>query len=82
MKTDAVFVSISRARTIDLKALVQKLKENPLFFACLDVDVEERIIEEVKELRNIIVTPHIAGGTVETRKRMFLELATKLAALN
>ena len=27
---------------------------------------------------NVLVTPHIAGGTVETRKRMFLELAEQI----
>ena len=30
---------------------------------------------------NVLLTPHIAGGTVETRKRMFLEIASQVAKL-
>lgn len=81
MKPDAVFVSISRLQSVNLEAIISKLDRNPLFCACLDIDVDGSVIERIKGHENIIVTPHIAGGTVETRKRMFFELATKLASI-
>ena len=43
-----------------------------------DLDVNVDIIEAIYDTPNIIVTPHIAGGTTETRKRMFLELARQI----
>ena len=40
----------------------------------LDLDVLPDYIGKNNN-RNIVITPHIAGGTIETRKRMFNEIA-------
>lgn len=81
MKENAVFISVSRQQTIDLNALLQKAKACPDFYLCLDLDVTPEIAAKLPDRPNVLVTPHIAGGTVETRKRMFLELAEAIAAI-
>ena len=78
MRDDAIFISVSRMETVDYKALFEKAKQNRGFYVCLDLDVNVDIIEAIYDTPNIIVTPHIAGGTTETRKRMFLELARQI----
>ena len=79
MKESAIFISVSRLQTIDYDALFFKAEENPNFYVCLDIDVNDNVVRRKPDLFNVLVTPHIAGGTVETRKRMFLELANQIA---
>ena len=78
MKDTAIFISVSRVETVDLDALLKKAEANPGFYLCLDVDVRGDIVARVPDIPNVLITPHIAGGTIETRKRMFLELAKEI----
>ncbi len=79
MKDTAVFISVSRVETVDLDALLKKAKTNPGFYLCLDIDVCDDVVVRIPEIPNVLITPHIAGGTIETRKRMFREVATAIA---
>lgn len=79
MKKNAIFISISRKETIDYVSLFKKAKNNLNFYVCLDLDIDDHIVKCIPEVDNVIVTPHIAGGTIETRKRMFRELAEQLS---
>lgn len=81
MKNHAIFISVSRINTINIEALFNKLKNNNSFYVCLDLDVNNQIIEDMPRGQNLIITPHIAGGTVESRKRMFMELAKKIVSI-
>ena len=78
MKKDAVFISVSRLDTIDIDSLIHKARENRNFYVCLDVDVDSKISRKIQGMENVLITPHIAGGTVETRKRMFFESARRM----
>lgn len=78
MKNDAVFISVSRLPTIDLTALKNKASQHPDFYLCLDIDVDDNVIKTIPDIPNILITPHIAGGTIETRKRMFHEIAVSI----
>ena len=78
MKETAVFISVSRRRTVDVEALLHKAAEHPNFYVCLDLDVDPELTASLSPRDNVLVTPHIAGGTVETRKRMFRELANAI----
>lgn len=80
MKETAIMISVSRQRTVDVEALLKKAEAVPSFYVCLDLDVDAALAARVPRRDNVLVTPHIAGGTVETRKRMFLELADLIAA--
>lgn len=73
MKPDAVFVSVSRRETMDLEALVRRAGACPNSYTCLDLDPNDEVRDLIKGHGNIIVTPHIAGGTKANRIRMFQE---------
>lgn len=79
MKDTAIFISVSRLETVDADALFEKARKNKGFYLCLDLDINDDIVKKIPAQPNVIVTPHIAGGTVETRKRMFRELAEQIA---
>ena len=79
MKENAIFISVSRLDTIEATELIEKAKKYRGFYVCLDLDVNEDLVKTLPERHNVLVTPHIAGGTVETRKRMFRELAEQIS---
>ena len=81
MKPSAVFISVSRLDTIDVGALFKKAEIHHGFYVCLDLDVNESVVNTMPNSPNVLITPHIAGGTVETRKRMFREAAQRVAVL-
>lgn len=71
MKDTAILINTSRGPVIDEKALVKALKERQIWAAGLDVFENEPDIEpELIELDNVVVLPHIASATIETRTNM------------
>ena len=78
MKENCVVVSVARDKVIDISALIEKATANQNFYAILDLDVIPDYIGKNNN-RNIVITPHIAGGTIETRKRMFNEIAQAIS---
>jgi D-3-phosphoglycerate dehydrogenase len=82
MKNDAIFISISRIDILDFQELFSKALINPTFYICLDIDIVQCVAEIYENNDNIIITPHIAGGTVETRNRMFLEIANQICVIS
>lgn len=77
MKAGAYLVNTSRGPVIDEKALVKALKEGWIRGAGIDVfENEPKVEPELLKLNNIILTPHIASATEETRNKM-AELAAK-----
>jgi phosphoglycerate dehydrogenase-like enzyme len=66
-----VLVNASRGPVVDEKALVEALRENRVFGAGLDVFEDEPLLAPgLAELDNVIVVPHIASATMETRLKM------------
>lgn len=65
MKPGAMIVGISRGRIIDQKAMAQALREGHLAAAALDVFDPEPLPadSELWDLENLLIMPHIAGGT-------------------
>jgi lactate dehydrogenase-like 2-hydroxyacid dehydrogenase len=71
MKEGAYLINTSRGPVVDEKALVKHLKDKKIKGAFLDVLEEEpKLADGLAELDNVIVTPHIASGTEETRSKM------------
>lgn len=79
MKPSAVLVNTSRGGIVDEKGLYKALKENWIFAAGLDVHEKEPtpMDNPLLTLPNIVVAPHIASATHQSRSKM-----SELAAVN
>lgn len=68
---EGMIINVSRAANIDEEALLTALETGTLGSAALDVfENEPRFDPRFTELPNILLQPHHASGTVETRKAM------------
>ena len=78
MRRGAVLVNTARGAVVDTEALVKALKEGWIAGAALDVYEQEPLPPNhpLTQLKNTILTPHIAGYTRES-----IEEAARLAAL-
>ncbi len=71
MKPTAYLINTSRGPVIDEAALVEALKNHVIRGAALDVyENEPEMAPGLAELENVILTPHIASATEETRNAM------------
>ena len=78
---DGMIINISRAPNIDEDALIAALKDGRLGSAALDVfEGEPALDPRFLELDNVLLQPHHASGTVETRKAMGQLLRDNLTA--
>jgi glyoxylate reductase len=82
MKRTAVLINTARGPLIDQPALTAALKAGTIFAAGLDVTEPEppSIGDPLLKLPNVIIAPHIASATVETRNRMAEICARNLIA--
>lgn len=68
---NGVLVNIARGSIVDEPALVQALQDGKLGGAALDVfEDEPNVPVELMTMEHVVVTPHIASGTHETRQAM------------
>ena len=75
------FVNISRGSVVDEPALIDALKSGKLGFAGLDVFVDEpRVPEAFMTMDNVVLQPHVASATHQTRKAMGQLVIDNLAA--
>ncbi len=64
-------INIAQGSVVDQPVLVQALKDKIIAGAALDVFWDEPIVDpELRRLPNVVLTPHIASATVETRQAM------------
>jgi len=82
VKKTAYLINTSRGPVVDEKALYEALKEGRLAGAALDVFEQEPLPTDSPLLRldNVILTPHIASASYETRSRMAEMVAENLIA--
>jgi D-3-phosphoglycerate dehydrogenase len=78
MKEGAWLVNVSRGNLVDERALYGALKSNRLAGAALDVFPEEPYRGPLCDLENVIMTPHVATLTKESRVRMEREAVQNL----
>jgi lactate dehydrogenase-like 2-hydroxyacid dehydrogenase len=71
MKPTAVLINAARGPLVDEKALVAALRERVIWGAGLDVfEDEPRLAPGLAELDNVVIVPHIASATTQTRLAM------------
>ena len=71
MKNTAILINTSRGPVIDEKALAKALRERWIFGAGLDVyENEPEIHHELLKLKNVVLQPHSASATIDTRTKM------------
>ena len=70
IKDGAVFINTSRGMLVDEEALIEELKTGR-FYACLDVTRSEppAIDNPLRNMKNVFLTPHIAGHASNGMKR-------------
>lgn len=71
MKPNAVIVNIARGSVIDQEALIRALSEGRIAGAALDVTSPEPLPSdhELWDVENVMITPHISGGTPRYMER-------------
>lgn len=84
-------VNTSRGPVVDTWALIEALDAGRISGACLDVFEEEkpgawsanatRWWEALRQRENVLFSPHVAGWTVESKRRIAAVLADRIEAL-
>lgn len=82
MKKTAYLINTSRGPVVDETALYKALKEKWIAGAALDVFEKEPIDPDnpLLKLDNVVVAPHIASASVETRTKMAVIAAENLVS--
>ncbi len=85
-------INTSRGKVLDTKDLVRNLESGKVLGACIDVlEYEGLSFENVNlpgefntliEMKNVILSPHIAGWTHESNYKMAVTIAEKVNSLN
>jgi D-3-phosphoglycerate dehydrogenase len=84
MKKGACLINASRGDVVDYKAVAEGLRSKQLAGVAADVFPEEPasndepFINDLQDFDNVILTPHIAGSTLEAQANIGLEVAEKM----
>ena len=76
MKPSSIFINTSRGEVVDEKALYHALISKEIGAAGIDVFQKEPYKGQLKDLKNVVLTPHIGSYAKEIRIQMEIE-ATK-----
>lgn len=83
MKENAFLINTSRGPVVDEEDLYEALRDGVIAGAGLDVFEEEPLSHDspLLGLDNVVLTPHIASGSIETRTRMAVTAASNLVSV-
>jgi D-3-phosphoglycerate dehydrogenase len=92
MKRGAILVNTSRGKVVDTEALVSALESEFLGGACLDVfeneqtgtysESETALYSRLYRRNNVVLTPHVAGWTHESKFKIADTILTKWKSRN
>jgi D-3-phosphoglycerate dehydrogenase len=84
MKDGVVFLNLARGNVVDIKALANAIKSGKVRGAGVDTfpyepkNNDEEFITELRNLPNVILTPHIGGSTSEAQENIGEFVPSKL----
>jgi glyoxylate reductase len=81
MKPTAFLINTSRGSVVDEAALVDALESGKIAGAALDVFENEPFIHPGLKRSNVVLAPHIASASLETRTKMACIAAENIVAL-
>jgi glyoxylate reductase len=82
MQRHAVLVNTARGAVVDERALIDALSAGTIAGAALDVhEHEPQVAAELLSMENVVVTPHLASATRETREAMGMLAVSALRAV-
>jgi lactate dehydrogenase-like 2-hydroxyacid dehydrogenase len=78
---DGILVNIGRGTVVDEKALIEALRSGTIQAAGLDVyEDEPRVPQELIDLDNAVLLPHVGSASIPTRNRMGQLVVDNLAS--
>lgn len=77
-KRGSIIINTARGSLLDNKALYECLCNGLVSAAGLDVITEDQFTEQIKNHPHVIITPHVASNTVESREEMETEAIQNL----
>jgi len=84
MKPGAMFINASRGTVVDIEAATRVLEGGRLGGAAFDVfprepeGNDEEFVSPLRRFESVILTPHIAGSTIEAQANIGTEVSEKL----
>jgi len=79
MKKSVKIINVARGGIVNEKALCEALKNGEISGAAIDVWEEEPPLEnELLELSNVLVTPHLGASTVEAQENVTIDIARQI----
>lgn len=85
-----IIINTSRGKVIDTAALLKGLEEGKVRGACLDVfenekphtftTLEKTLYQRLYQFENVVLTPHVAGWTFESKERLATVLLDKISS--
>ena len=72
LKKESLIINVSRAELIERNSLIKALKNKSIRGFGIDTHYTEPTIknDSLLKLENVLSTPHIAGSTIDTYKRV------------
>ncbi|MCB5177340.1 2-hydroxyacid dehydrogenase [Microvirga lenta] len=68
---NGVLINVARGSVVDERALIEALRSKTILAAGLDVfEDEPRVPQELIDMENVVLLPHVASASVHTRRAM------------
>jgi lactate dehydrogenase-like 2-hydroxyacid dehydrogenase len=78
---NGILINVARGSVVDEAALIKALKEKKILSAGLDVFAQEpKVPQELIDMDNVVLLPHVGSASVATRRAMDMLVADNIIA--